>query len=59
MITSHLTITSYDTIPADVLVEHIAYALRTGLKLSGPFNVEVTNDTGYSQRHINREGEVR
>jgi hypothetical protein len=54
-----LTITSHDAIPPDVLVEHIAYALRTGLQLSGPFNVAVNNRDGYSQRYVTYEGEVR
>lgn len=57
--TSTLRITSHDVIPPDILVEHIAYALRTGLQLSGPFNVEVTTDDGYAQRHVTYEGEVR
>lgn len=49
---ANLRVTSRDPIPADVLVEHIAYALRTGFQLSGPFNVEVTDGTGaYSQRY--------
>lgn len=57
--THHLVVTSHDAIPPDVLVEHVAYALRTGLQLSGPFNVQVSNDDGYSQRYVTYEGEVR
>ena len=55
----HLVVTSAETIPPDVLVEHVAYALRTGFKMSGPFNVQVSNEDGFSQRYIDREGEVR
>lgn len=57
--THHLTVTSREHIPPDVLVEHFAYALRTGFKMSGPFNVQVSNDDGYSQRHVDENGETR
>lgn len=54
-----LVITSKAPIPPDVLVEHIAYALRTGFQMSGPFNVQVTNDGGFSQRFVDENGETR
>jgi hypothetical protein len=50
MKTHHLRITSQEAIPADVLVEHIGYHLRTDFQESGFINVEVTGPRSYSQR---------
>lgn len=44
----NLVIQAEHEIPPDVLVEHIGYALRTGFKLSGPFNVGVSVEPAVS-----------
>lgn len=36
-----LRVTTTDVIPTDVLVEHLAYAIRTGFQLNPDFDIKV------------------
>lgn len=51
----YLKITSFDEVPTDVLVEHIAYALRAGLQFSAPHNVEAITADTYSQAYAPKD----